>query len=183
MSIAFSTIETTYTSTRYAYIFRIYGHCRYIYTPSNSLLFISDMELSEHWLISMTVWCPVVARTTRLQRPGKNVLYEDYILIFWFSGVSEYFIFLCALCRFITSRTLHHWAYWWLSLWLELHSYAFPVYCCIIYMFKERDNKESKLYVIQYKWKDHVFIFLLTLDDINQKQKLHANNTRDCRVP
>lgn len=65
----------------------------YIYTPSNSLLFISDMELSEHWLISMTVWCPVVARTTRLQRPGKNVLYEDYILIFWFSGVSEYFIF------------------------------------------------------------------------------------------
>lgn len=48
-------------------------------------------------------------------------------------------------------------------------------------MFKNSDNKESKLYVIT-NTNEAFSLFLLILDNINQKRKLHANNTRDHRV-
>lgn len=48
-------------------------------------------------------------------------------------------------------------------------------------MLKNSDNKESKLYVIT-NTNEAFSLFLLILDDINQKRKLHANNARDHRV-
>lgn len=48
-------------------------------------------------------------------------------------------------------------------------------------MLKNSDNKESKLYVIT-NTNDAFSLFLLILDNINQKRKLHANNTRNHRV-
>lgn len=48
-------------------------------------------------------------------------------------------------------------------------------------MLKNSDNKESKLYVIT-NTNEAFSLFLLILDNINQKRKLHANNTRDHRV-
>lgn len=50
-------------------------------------------------------------------------------------------------------------------------------------MLKNSDNKESKLYVITNTNEGIAFsLFLLILDNINQKRKLHANNTRNHRV-
>lgn len=48
-------------------------------------------------------------------------------------------------------------------------------------MLKNSDNKESKLYVIT-NTNEAFSLFLLILDNINQKRKLHANNTRNHRV-
>lgn len=48
-------------------------------------------------------------------------------------------------------------------------------------MLKNFDNKESKLYVIT-NTNEAFSLFLLILDNINQKRKLHANNTRNHRV-
>lgn len=48
-------------------------------------------------------------------------------------------------------------------------------------MLKNSDNKESKLYVIT-NTSEAFSLFLLILDNINQKRKLHANNTRNHRV-
>lgn len=48
-------------------------------------------------------------------------------------------------------------------------------------MLKNSDNKESKLYVIT-NTNEAFSLFLLILDNINQKRKVHANNTRDHRV-
>lgn len=149
------------------------------------------MKLSEHWLKSMR--CGVLlllGQRACTHDQENNVLHEEYIFfIFWFSGISGSFLFFdCSVSfHYVNNLTLHHWAYWWLSLWLELHRilvYAFPVYCCIIYMFKEHDNREWTLYVITNTNEGMAFsLFLLTLDNINQKRKLHANNTRDYRVP
>lgn len=50
-------------------------------------------------------------------------------------------------------------------------------------MLKNSDNKESNLYVITNTNEGIAFsLFLLILDNINQKRKLHANNTRNHRV-
>lgn len=51
-------------------------------------------------------------------------------------------------------------------------------------MLKNSDNKESKLYVITNTNNEGIAfsLFLLILDNINQKRKLHANNTRNHRV-
>lgn len=48
-------------------------------------------------------------------------------------------------------------------------------------MLKNSENKESKLYVIT-NTNEAFSLFLLILDNINQKRKLHANNTRNHRV-
>lgn len=48
-------------------------------------------------------------------------------------------------------------------------------------MLKNSDNKESKLYVIT-NTNEAFSLFLLILDNIIQKRKLHANNTRNHRV-
>lgn len=48
-------------------------------------------------------------------------------------------------------------------------------------MLKNSDNKESKLYV-KTNTNEAFSLFLLILDNINQKRKLHANNTRNHRV-
>lgn len=48
-------------------------------------------------------------------------------------------------------------------------------------MLKNSDNKESKLYVIT-NTNEAFSLFLLILDNINQKRKLHANNTPNHRV-
>lgn len=48
-------------------------------------------------------------------------------------------------------------------------------------MLKNSDNKESKLYVIT-NTNEAFSLFLLILDNINQKRKVHANNTRNHRV-
>lgn len=48
-------------------------------------------------------------------------------------------------------------------------------------MLKNSDNKEPKLYVIT-NTNEAFSLFLLILDNINQKRKLHANNTRNHRV-
>lgn len=48
-------------------------------------------------------------------------------------------------------------------------------------MLKNSDNKESKLYVIT-NTNEAFSLFLLILDNINQKRKLHVNNTRNHRV-
>lgn len=48
-------------------------------------------------------------------------------------------------------------------------------------MLKNSDNKESKLYVIT-NTNEAFSLFLLISDNINQKRKLHANNTRNHRV-
>lgn len=48
-------------------------------------------------------------------------------------------------------------------------------------MLKNSDNKESKLYVIT-NTNEAFSLFLLILDNINQKRKLHANNTVNHRV-
>lgn len=48
-------------------------------------------------------------------------------------------------------------------------------------MLKNSDNKEPKLYVIT-NTNEAFSLFLLILDNINQKRKVHANNTRDHRV-
>lgn len=48
-------------------------------------------------------------------------------------------------------------------------------------MLKNSDNKKSKLYVIT-NTNEAFSLFLLILDNINQKRKLHANNTRNHRV-
>lgn len=110
-----------------------------------------------------------------------------FFFIFWFSGTSESFLFFdwSEPFYYVNNLTLHHWAYWWLSLWLELHRLLIGISCLFLYNIHVEKLWQQRIKALcynKYKRRFAFSLFLLILDNINQKRKLHANNTRNHRV-
>lgn len=89
-----------------------------------------------------------------------------FFFIFWFSGTSESFLFFdwSEPFYYVNNLTLHHWAYWWLSLWLELHRLLIGISCLFLYNIHVEKLWQQRIKALcynKYKRRDRVFIISL----------------------